>query len=148
MKAQDGGLNDLVAVECSGGRRDPTCWSARLMWRQEGQGEMYNYLPPNATANRVQCNVAPFSTCNPTYGASVGRGSFNFEAGQWTTVTQRIRLNSPQKTDGELEIFVNGESKVHVSGLVFRSCDRNRIRGIQMQTFFGGAFPRPVFAFR
>ncbi|KAI0291420.1 hypothetical protein BC826DRAFT_1186894 [Russula brevipes] len=133
-----GGLNDLVAVECSGGRRDPSCWSARLMWRPEGQGEMYNYLPPNATANRVQCNVPPFSTCNPTYGASVGRGSFSFEAGQWMTVTQRIRLNTPQKTDGELEIFVNGESKVQVSGLVFRSCDSNRIRGIQMQTFFGG----------
>jgi hypothetical protein len=106
---------------------------------------MYTYLPPNATANRVQCNVPPFSMCNPTYGASVGRGSFSFEAGQWTTVAQRIRLNTPQKADGELEIFVNGESKVNVSGLVFRSCDSNRIRGIQMQTFFGGAFPQPVF---
>lgn len=110
------------------------------MWREHGEGEVYTYLPPTFAANDVQCNVPPFSTCNPTYGASVGRGAFNFQAGQWTTVTQRVRLNDPGQANGEIELFVSGVSKIKVIGLVLCDSSAGRIRGIQVQTFFGGAF--------
>lgn len=57
------------------------------MWRTDGAGEMYTYLPPSFAANDAVCDIPPFSTCNPTDGASVARGSFNFTAGAWTTVS-------------------------------------------------------------
>jgi hypothetical protein len=138
-----GGNSDKEAVGCSGGRRDSGCFSARLMWRGEGEGEFYTYLPPYTdprfAANKKQCNVAPQSDCNPTYGASVGRGAFKFPTGKWTTVSERVRLNAPGKADGELELFVNGKSVISVNGLILRDSAAGKMRGIQMQTFFGGS---------
>ena len=139
-ETQDGGDDEKVATTCSGGRHNEGCWSARLMWRKEGKGEVYTYLPPKFEENDVQCHVKPLSDCNPTYGASVGRGAFHFQAGQWTTVAQRVRLNDAGQANGEIELFVGGESKIKVSGLVLRGSSAGRIRGIQIQTFFGGAF--------
>ncbi|KAL0947644.1 hypothetical protein HGRIS_013731 [Hohenbuehelia grisea] len=135
-----GGNSDDVAISCSGGRRSTACFSARLMWRGNGAGEFYTYLPPSFEANKKLCNVAPESDCNPTYGASVGRGAFHFKSGQWNTVTERVRLNDAGKSNGEIELFVEGKSVINVSGLVLRDSDAGRMRGVQMQTFFGGAF--------
>lgn len=113
------------------------------MWRTEGKGELYTYLPPYTqpgfSANHKVCHVAPESDCNAEYGASVGRGSFKFKKGEWTTVTQRVRLNEVGHADGELELFVDGKSVINVSGLKIRDSSKGKIRGIQMQTFFGGS---------
>ncbi|KAG6818735.1 hypothetical protein H0H93_002306, partial [Arthromyces matolae] len=137
-----GGDSAEEAVSCSGGRRDPGCNSVRLMFRTDGAGELYTYLPdytnPLFAANEVQCKVAPYSECNPTYGASVGRGAFKFATGARTFVSQRVRLNDAGKANGEIELFVNGKSVINVSGLIIRDSSAGRIWGIQMQTFFGG----------
>jgi hypothetical protein len=136
----DGGDTDSGSISCSGGRRSDACFSARLMWRPEGAGELYTYLPPSSQANTKVCAVPPLSDCNPTYGASVGRGSFSFTPGVRTTVAQRVRLNDIGQTNGELQLFVGGKSVIDVKGLVLRTSDQGRIRGIQMQTFFGGTY--------
>jgi hypothetical protein len=108
------------------------------MWREDGKGEVYTYLPPSFAVNRNVCNIKPQSECNPTYGASVGRGSFHWPAGQWTTVSERVRLNDVGASNGQIELFVNGESVINAQGLVLRNSADGRIRGIQMQSFFGG----------
>ena len=133
----DGGDTHKEATGCSDGSRSPACFSTRLMWRSGGAGEFYTYFPPNA-ANDKQCSVAPESKCNPTYGASVGRGAFMFATGKWTTVSERVRLNTVGKADGEIELFVNGGRVINVQGLVLRDSDSSKFRGIMMQTFFGG----------
>ncbi|KAF5372895.1 hypothetical protein D9758_001456 [Tetrapyrgos nigripes] len=135
-----GGDDPEGSKSCSGGRRDPTCFSVRLMWRQEGDGELYTYLP-DVPANKVQCNVQPKSLCNPQFGSSVGRGAFKFATGAWTTVSQRVRLNDPGQTNGQMELFVGGKSVIKVDGLEIADSDKGRIRGIIMQTFFGGGSP-------
>ncbi len=105
---------------------------------------MYTYLPPSFSANKAVCDIPPFSTCNDVYGASVARGSFKWATGQWTTISQRVRLNDAGKQNGELEMFVGGKSVMSVGGLGLRDGSAGRIRGIQMQTFFGGTFiPSP-----
>jgi hypothetical protein len=113
------------------------------MWRTDGKGELYTYLPPfdvsGYSANKKVCNVAPFSDCNAEYGASVGRGSFSFKKGQWTTISQRVKLNDAGKANGELQLFANGESVINVSGLILRDSSEGKMQGIQMQTFFGGS---------
>lgn len=53
-------------------------------------------------------------------------------------VSQRVRLNDDGEENGELELFVAGKSVVNVGGLVLRNSSSGRIRGMQMQTFFGG----------
>jgi len=137
-----GGDSATDATSCSGGRRATDCYSARVMWRTNGMGEMYTYLPDyevsGFAANQGVCNVPPFSACNPTYGASVARGSFTFATGAWTTVSQRVQLNDVGQANGELQLWVNGESVINVSGLILRDSDDGRHRGIMMQTFFGG----------
>lgn len=112
------------------------------MWRGAGAGELYAYLPPftdpRFAANKKPCDSGA-AHCNPAYGTSFGRGSFSFAAGTRTTVAERVRLNDVGQANGELELFVGGRSVVRVDGLILRDSDAGRIRGIQMQTFFGGA---------
>ncbi|KAF7972972.1 hypothetical protein HWV62_10639 [Athelia sp. TMB] len=141
-----GGDNAKTALSCSGGRRSKTCFSTRFMWRSEGRGEFYTYLPQVA-ANKVLCDVKPMSDCNDVYGASVGRGAFSFKTGVWNHISQRVRLNDAGKNNGEIELFFNGKSVINVSGLYLRDSAAGRIWGIQMQTFFGGneaSFKTPV----
>ncbi|KAJ6565448.1 polysaccharide lyase family 14 protein [Mycena vulgaris] len=153
-----GGDDATTAVSCSGGRRDPTCFSARIMWRPEGAGELYTYLPdpsdPQFAANDKLCKM-PNSECNPTYGASIQRGAFTFPTGEWLTISERVKLNTAGEADGELELFVGGKSVISATGLIIRDSDKGRMRGIQacrplleihsrlnnFQTFFGGATP-------
>ncbi|KAJ7220524.1 hypothetical protein GGX14DRAFT_354603 [Mycena pura] len=138
-----GGDDAETAISCSGGRRATNCYSARLMWRTDGAGELYTYLPDSAVkgfaANKAVCDIPPLSECNPTYGASVGRGSFKFPTGEWITVAQRVRLNDVGQANGEIELWANGQSVVSAKGLILRDSDAGRHRGIQMQTFFGGS---------
>ncbi|RXW21812.1 hypothetical protein EST38_g4031 [Candolleomyces aberdarensis] len=42
----------------------------------------------------------PRSVCDAAYGFSIGRGSFTWAAGAWTTVVQTVVLNTPGKQDG------------------------------------------------
>lgn len=140
-----GGDNAETAVSCSGGRRDPTCFSARLMWRTNGAGELYTYLPdpsdgPQFAANKKICDIAN-SHCNPDYGSSIARGAFTFPTGKWMALSERVKLNTAGKADGELELFVDGKSVISATGLILRDSDKGRMRGIQAQTFFGGATP-------
>jgi hypothetical protein len=108
------------------------------MWRENGDGELYTYFPPGFPANNKLCSVKPHSECNPEYGNSVGRGSFRFARGAWTTVAERVKLNDPGASNGEVQVWVNGKSVINVSGVVLRAHGVGKIRGVQCQTFFGG----------
>jgi len=141
----DGGDDASTALSCSGGRRSDACFSARLMWWPAGAGELYTYLPDPANttlaANAQICDIPPQSECNAEYGASIARGAFTFLTNQWTTVSQRVKLNSvdsagaPQ-ADGELELFVEGKSVISVEGIILQDPDKGRMQGLMMRTFF------------
>ncbi|KAG9046057.1 hypothetical protein FS837_005177 [Tulasnella sp. UAMH 9824] len=134
-----GGINDDVAATCSGGRHNPGCWSARLMFRQGGEGELYLYIPPGVNQNDNKCGKKANSKCPSTgYGNSVGRGTWKWTPGQWMTVVQRLKLNTPGKADGEAEVFINGKSVLNVGGITWRTNKAAVARGVQMQIFHGG----------
>jgi hypothetical protein len=67
---------------------------------------------------------------------AVGRGSFTWATGQWTTVAQRLRLNDAGQSNGEQELFVNGQSVLHLTGLQIAADANTKIYGIMAQTFF------------
>lgn len=97
-------------------------FSVRLMWREDGAGEVYAYLPTSVG-----------------YGTSIGRGNWYFTPGKWHTLDLRLRLNDPAEANGEIELQVDGESVVQESGLTFRTVDTLHLDGIFFSTFFGGS---------
>jgi hypothetical protein len=114
--------------------------SARMMWRTNGAGELYAYVPQTSVNAKALANGTPKTNVAPNdvYGTSVGRGSFTWKTGAWTSVSQRVKLNTVGKADGEIEISVNGKSTISVTGLELRTSSSDRVRGMQIQTFFGG----------
>ncbi|EAU81849.2 alginate lyase [Coprinopsis cinerea okayama7 len=103
---------------CSGGNAALDCFSTRLMWRQGGVGELYLYAsktkqPPSLCSD-------PQSVCDAAYGFSVGRGSFRWVPGQWTTVEQTVVLNTPGRGDGWFVLDVNGRRVVERGDVFYR----------------------------
>ncbi|KAH7883456.1 polysaccharide lyase family 14 protein [Phlebopus sp. FC_14] len=137
-----GGVGQL-AYRCSGGRQDDRCkcFNVRLMWRSNGLGEVYAYLPLNETNKKSLLAVPPRSTTNSDYGMSVGKGAWTFEPGVWTTIAERVKLNQVGQADGEVQLWINGVSVIHAKGLVLREDEASHIKGMHFQTFFGGHTP-------
>lgn len=119
-----GGDSPEEALSCSGGRHSPDCFSARLMWRTDGAGELYLYNPG--------------SDPSTGYGQSIDRGSYSFVPGEWTYVSQYLELNDPGQANGKIEVYVNGKLVITKTGLVLRNSAAGKIWGIMVQTFFGG----------
>jgi len=125
---------------CTGGRQSVRCkcFDLRLMWRENGVGELYAYLPLSDSNSSQLLKVPPKSIQHPDYGFSVGRGSWSFDAGKWYTIAQRVKLNTPGREDGEVEIYINGQPVMYSGGLTFRESRESHVQGLHFQTFFGG----------
>lgn len=109
-------------------------FSTRFMWRQNGEGEVYAYLPTSET-----------------WGTSIGQGNWRFTPGQWHHLEQEIRLNQPDQSDGQIRVWFDGQLVVDRQDMTFRSVDTLTIDGIFFSSFFGGgdpswATPRSVYA--
>ena len=96
-------------------------FSTRFMWRRDGDGEMYAYLPTSKN-----------------YGTSIGRGSWQFEPGDWHRIEQEVKLNHPDRSDGEIRVWVNNKLVIEQTGLQFRTENSLKIDGVFFSTFFGG----------
>ncbi|QRV86810.1 polysaccharide lyase family 14 protein [Ceratobasidium sp. AG-Ba] len=104
---------------CSGGDAALDCFSTRLMWRAENNGELYLYAPKDKQTEQV-CNAPPRSVCEADYGLSIARGSFKFMPGQWTHVSQTVVLNTPGQQDGYFTLDVNGKRVIDLQGVYYR----------------------------
>ena len=119
-----GKLPGLYGGTVTGGQTIPDGtdgFSTRYMWRRDGDGEVYAYLPTSQE-----------------HGTSLGRGCWSFPTGSWTTVSQRVRLNTPGLADGEVTVQQDGHEVLRRTGLTFRTTDELRIEGLFFSTFFGG----------
>ncbi|KAI0333233.1 hypothetical protein GY45DRAFT_1368496 [Cubamyces sp. BRFM 1775] len=139
-----GGVGDS-AYGCTGGRQTDRCkcFNLRLMWRDLGDGELYAYLPQAERNTERLLEVPPRSIQQPDYGFSVGRGAWRFPSGRWTRITERVRLNDLGEQNGEIEVFIDGNSVLLATGLVLRTQEGPdaRMQGLHLQTFFGGSSP-------
>ncbi|MBE9069241.1 hypothetical protein IQ260_21600 [Leptolyngbya cf. ectocarpi LEGE 11479] len=99
-------------------------FSTRLMWRQNGQGEVYAYLPTSKS-----------------YGTSIGRGTWQFQPGIWYKLEQEVKLNTPHLANGQIRIWVNDSLVLEQGELSFRTTDTLQIDGVFFSTFFGGGDP-------
>jgi hypothetical protein len=96
-------------------------FSTRYMWRADGAGEVYAYLPSSAE-----------------HGTSLGRGCWSFPQGTWTTIRQRVQLNSTGQSDGRISVWQDDRLVLDRGGLQFRTDDALRVDGLFFSTFFGG----------
>ncbi|EJD40865.1 hypothetical protein AURDEDRAFT_115727 [Auricularia subglabra TFB-10046 SS5] len=134
-----GGSNEDVSFACSGGRQEDRdkCFDLRLMFRKNGMGEIYAYLPI-VDENDVLLELEG-SVKDTSYGFSVARGAFTWPEGEWAVAAQRVKLNDVGSANGELELFINGESKILAKNLVIRQYNESVVRGSHFQSFFGGS---------
>lgn len=97
-------------------------WSARVMWRENGKGEVYAYLPTSEG-----------------WGTRIGTGAWSFAAdGKWHRFEMRVDLNAPSRADGRIQAWYDGARVVDQPGLKFRTTSALAIDGILFSTFFGG----------
>lgn len=99
-------------------------FSTRYMWRKNGDGEVYSYLP---TSDK--------------FGTSIGRGAWQFKPGVWHHLVQEVTLNQPGQENGRIRVWVDGKQVLDREGLLFRTTDQLKIEGIFFSTFFGGGDP-------
>lgn len=114
----------------SGGDRpeDDDGFTMRLMWRVDGDGELYLYAP----------NMDPTSDDG---GQSLGRGNWRFETGRWHEIQLEVILNNPGTNNGSATTWIDGDLKLVVNGIQYRETDRIDIAGFMFSTFFGGSGP-------
>ncbi len=108
-------------------------FSTRFMWRKNGAGEVYAYLPSSTE-----------------YGTSIGRGNWQFQRGKWHHLEQVIVLNQPNKKNGKIQVWLDGKQVLKQEKVSFRTTDKLKIEGIFFSTFFGGgdyswATPKNVY---
>ena len=96
-------------------------FSTRFMWREDGAGEVYAYLPESKE-----------------YGTSLGRGQWQFVPGTWQTLEQEVILNDPSQANGQLRVWLDGKVVFSATDLKFRTADSLKINGIYISSFFGG----------
>ncbi|ORX91165.1 hypothetical protein K493DRAFT_186175, partial [Basidiobolus meristosporus CBS 931.73] len=122
---------------CTGGEvsNGDSCFSARLMWRERGSGEVYAYIP-----NSKDLCSNPRATCRDKYGVSLGQG-LPFSLGVWNKVQLYIQLNTPGKSNGVLKLYLNDKEWMEMSGMVFRKTGAFAINNVLFSTFFGGGDP-------
>lgn len=99
-------------------------FSTRFMWRRNGDGEVYAYLPTSVKS-----------------GTSIRRGSWRFQPGRWYALEQEVALNTPGQRNGRIKVWVDGRLVLDEGNLVFRTVDTLKIEGVFFSTFFGGDDP-------
>lgn len=101
-------------LQCSGYSIVPNgnnCFSTRLMWREDGEGEAYMYVDLKDQKDDfcAQCSYPVASKCSAFSGVencSWNRGTFKFQKGKWHRVAQYIKMNTPGKQDGVFEVSI------------------------------------------
>jgi hypothetical protein len=96
-------------------------FSTRYMWRRNGYGELYAYLPSSSD-----------------YGTSIGQRSWQFKPGTWYHLEQVVKLNDPNRKNGRIQVFVDNVQVIDQTKLTFRTTADLKIEGLFFSTFFGG----------
>ncbi|ERP39068.1 polysaccharide lyase [Chitinivibrio alkaliphilus] len=122
-----GKLPGLCGGDCITGGQTPdgtNGWSARIMWRSEGDGVQYVYLPDHRAADFPWNYVLPQK---------------RFEPEKWHTVVTRIIMNTPGESDGSIYSWFDGELSLVREDLTFRDIEELAIDVFYISTFFGGS---------
>jgi hypothetical protein len=65
------------------------------------------------------------------------------EDNRWYWVEQYVKLNQPDRNDGVLRAWIDGQLTFEKTGIRFRVVDRLRIEQVWMNVYHGGRQPSP-----
>ncbi|MFK7846898.1 MAG: polysaccharide lyase [Rhodothermales bacterium] len=121
-----GKLPGLSGGESNSGGNKPNGdgWSARYMWREDGNMVVYLYHMDQPTS----------------YGEDFELNR-NVERGTWHRLTQRVKVNSGNNNDGELQIWFDGELVMLRTDIRFRNNNQAPVDHLFFSTFHGGNTP-------
>lgn len=114
---------------CSGGSScDGTNgFSSRLMWRSGGKAVLYFYHMDKPA----------------TYGEDIDllnpdQSNIVFEKGKWYQVAQRVKINTGNNYNGEVDVWINGEKALSLTG--YRLVNNgDKVDNLYFSTFHGGS---------
>lgn len=114
---------------CSGGSScDGTNgFSGRLMWRAGGRAVLYLYHmdKPATYGEDIQLKN--------TDGSDVV-----FAKGEWYQVAERVKINTGNNYDGEIDVWINGELALSLTGLRLVN-NGDKVDNFYFSTFHGGS---------
>lgn len=113
---------------CSGGR---TCdgkngFSARLMWRAGGKAVLYLYHMDKPGSFGEDMDLV---TC----GTLV-----YFQPGRWHQVIERVKINTGNNNDGEIQVWIDGKEALSRTNIRFVN-DGSLVDNLYFSTFHGGS---------
>lgn len=94
-------------------------FSTRFMWRRKGALEVYLYSPSASEQ-------------------SVGRGMFTFEPWKTYRISQEIQMNTPGKSDGSIQVFIDEKLVYTNTAMFFRNSSEILPDTVFFSTFFWG----------
>jgi hypothetical protein len=98
-------------------------FTTRYMWRENGKGILYPFLPTS-----------------DDFGTTIKLGDPLFAAdNHWHTMKQRVVLNTVGNNDGQITVWYDDEQISQTADLTFRTVDNLQLNGVLFQTFFGGS---------
>ncbi|QPH54235.1 glycoside hydrolase family 9 protein [Pontivivens ytuae] len=115
-------------------------FTARYMWREDGEAELYLYHMDKA------------SPWGDSYKFRGENGNpVKFQDGEWHQLVQRVKINSDNNRDGEIDVWMDGQQVLQLDGLRMVN-DGSGIDSFYLSSFFGGSGPdwwpdRPVDAY-
>lgn len=101
---------------------EPSGFTMRFAWREDGDGELVEYIA-NAGADA-------------RYGLSVGPSRWTYRAGVWHTLELETVMNTPGQPDGIARVWVNGEPVVEQSDILYRRDRDAAADGLVFSVFF------------
>jgi len=117
-----GGDNCSGCETCTG----TNGFTARLMWRTAGKAVLYLY------------DMDKKNLCGDDYDLLDKNGKpIAFEKGKWYNVIERLKVNSGSNYDGEVEIWINGDQAISLSGLRFVT-NGDKVDNFYFSSFHGG----------
>jgi hypothetical protein len=139
----------------TGSRWSNSSGSVRIMFRQEGRGIGYVYVPLQvagaqpghagiAEVNAVQGPEFQTVSNLPTYSTTgidlwcKASGGLQFIAGVWNNVTMVVRMNDVGLQNGGLSLTVNSDTR-EINDILWRIDNNVQINQFLFATFFGGS---------
>lgn len=118
-----GGANCSGCATCTGSNG----FSARLMWRTGGKAVLYLYHMDKA------------GTCGDNLSLQLTKGTdFYFQKEQWYQVIERVKVNTGNNFDGEVELWINQQPALLVTGKRFVN-NSDKVDNLYFSTFHGGS---------
>jgi hypothetical protein len=118
-----GGGNCGGGASCDGSNG----FTARLMWRTGGKAVLYLYHMDKPGTYGEDFNLLNLDLSN-----------IIFQKGQWYHITQRVKVNSGSNADGEVDVWVNGDLALSLTGLRFVT-NGDQVDSLYFSTFHGGS---------